>query len=115
MKCTLTVRQRIDLNGVLPREANLTAIRMIRELREDLSFSDDEHKRINLQYHANGAVGWDQRKAKALTKTVEVPETIRKMLETSFKSLDKDCKLTEEHIDLYDMFVHPKKAKKPKC
>lgn len=106
MELKLTVRQRIDLQGVLPRQGNFTAIKMIRETRESLSFSEEEHKQIELQYHANGNVGWDAKKAKSLVKTIKIPATICSMLKASLKELDKQEKLVEEHIELYEMFVN---------
>lgn len=117
MECILTVRQRVDLNGVLPREANFTAIKMIREVREALSFSDSDHKKIDLKYHANGSIRWSQLKAKLLKKKkVEIAPTICELIKESLKELDKQNKLTEDHIELFDMFVTPKakKAKKKK-
>lgn len=116
MEVTLTVRQRIDLQGVLPQEATFTAISMIRELREALSFTDREHKQINLKYHANGNVGWDKLKAKLLKKKIDIPTTICSMIKKSFNLLDDQGKLRDEHIDLYNMFVttKAKKAKKKK-
>ncbi|MCK5606643.1 hypothetical protein KAR91_32375 [Candidatus Pacearchaeota archaeon] len=117
MECTLTVRQRIDLNGLLPREATLTAIKMIREVREEVSFSDAEHKKIELKYHGNGSIGWNQLKAKLLKKKkIEIPATICSMIKKSLQLLDKQGKLRDEHIDLFDMFVPPKtkKVKKKK-
>lgn len=113
MIVTLTVRQRLDLQGILPSQANFSAIKMIHKVREELSFTDAEHTKIDLKYHTNGSVEWNNKKGKALKdKKVEIPATVCSMLKKSFVLLDKQNKLTEAHVEIYEMFVTSKKKKK---
>ena len=46
MQYTLSVKGRLMLLGILPAEGDLTTIRIVRELREGLSFSETEHKQL---------------------------------------------------------------------
>ena len=40
----LDVGERIRLLGILPEKGNLLTLKIVRELRDDLSFSEKEHK-----------------------------------------------------------------------
>ena len=48
MEYALSVKDRLMLLGILPAESNLTTIRIVRELREGLSFSEGEHKDLQM-------------------------------------------------------------------
>jgi hypothetical protein len=103
MKLTLPIRERIDLQSVLPREATYLNMKMVRKLREDLSFSDAEHKKISLKGLPDGSIQWDA--SKKLTKKVEIPDTIVALIRDELKRLDKASKIREEHLSLFDKFI----------
>jgi len=64
----LSVLERILLLNALPSEGSLTTIMIIRELRESLSFSEDEHKVLNFRDEPNGSIKWTEN----IDKEVEI-------------------------------------------
>ncbi len=54
----LTVLERLLLLNLLPEAGNLTTIRIVRELRESLSFTEDEHEVLRFETLPGGNVRW---------------------------------------------------------
>lgn len=54
----LNVLERLLLLGLLPETGSLTTIRIVRELRETLSFKEDEHEVLIFQTLPNSNVRW---------------------------------------------------------
>lgn len=117
---TLGVLQRITLLGVLPREGDILTMRIIRELREALSFSEDEHKALDLRTEpgpdGKGAILWRQLDADGkplvCTKAIEIGPKARQVISNALTELSAAKKLHDEHVDLYDMFVKAQPVKK---
>ena len=55
----LTVRERLLLLQILPRQGDLTTIKIVRRLREELSFDEDEHRQLNFQ-QTDGQLTWNR-------------------------------------------------------
>ena len=98
----MTVMERMILLGLLPGEGDITTLRIVRKLREDLSFSEQEHKDLQIS-QADGQIKWDQKKAKAKPITLG-PKATRIIVKT-LKTLNEKGKLLSQHLDLYDRFV----------
>jgi len=74
----LTVLERLLVLRLLPRQGNLTTLRIVRELERELSFSEEEHAALQFVNHENGAVTW-----KALgdkEKDVELGEVAHRLV-----------------------------------
>ena len=98
----LSVYNRLILLNILPKEGDFTTLKIVRKLREDLSFSEQEH--ATLQFKQDGGnVQWKQEGDVA----VEIPigEKATDIIVEVLKKLDKEKKLTESHVDLYEKFV----------
>ena len=104
----LDIRSRLMLLGILPAEGDITTVKVIRKLREDLSFSEDEHKKYNIkvtpQDNGNATIDWDETKEEP--KDIKIGMKARDVIVTSLEKLNTDKKLTEQHIDLYERFVN---------
>lgn len=99
----LSVFERLILLNILPREGNFTTLKIVRKLREDLSFDEEEHKALEFQVDDKGAVKW---KTEAdIPKDVAIGEKATDLIVDTLKKLDKDKKLTEQHYGLYEKFV----------
>ena len=105
MKVKLIVKQRIDLQSILPQQADFLTIKMIRVLREDLSFTQKEHDSLKLTQHPNGSVEWDAKAGKKCNKEFEIPETIVVIIKASLEKLNASKQITEAHLDFYEMFM----------
>jgi hypothetical protein len=100
----LSVLDRLLLLNILPQEGDITSIRIIRKLREDLSFSEQEHKDFAIE-HTEGQVKWDAKTA--VDKDVVLGPKAQVFVADVLKKLSTDKKLTEQHLALYEKFVTP--------
>jgi hypothetical protein len=105
----LSVKERIILSVILPNEGNITNLKIIRMLREELSFSEAENKALQFQTNEKG-MAWNVEGEKIVgTKEVSVGDVATEIIKKTLDKLNKEEKLTNEHIDLYDRFMSPKK------
>jgi len=103
MQYTLSVKNRLMLLGILPPEGDLTTIRIVRELREGLSFSEGEHADLQMK-QVNNQVTWQEGAVpdKVLDLGPKAVEVIRKAI----KKLDDEKRLTEDHLELVGLFEY---------
>ena len=105
MKVKLTVKQRIHLLNILPDKGNITMIKMLRVLREALSFDEKENKVLSLKQHTNGMVTWDPKSEKKSGKEINIPDTILEKVRQTLEQLNVSESLSDEHLELFEMFV----------
>jgi len=102
MKLELSIIERIVLMGILPKEGNFKTMRQLRVLREEIGFSDEETARIKLR-EENGLVRWDPKET--ADKMVEMGLNMREALNGILVKLDKEGKLLENMVTLYEKIV----------
>ena len=98
----LEVFDRLILLNILPKEGDFLTLKIVRQMREDLSFSEAEHKALQF-VQDEGNVQWktESAKSKTIVFGIKATEIIVDML----KKLDKEKKLKDEHFNLYEKFV----------
>ncbi len=96
----LSVPDRVVLLDILPPMGDITTVRIVRDLREELSFSEAEHVKFGIKIEG-GRVSWKS----SAPKDVEIGPKAREVIVNSFKWLDGQKKLTEQHLEMYDRFV----------
>lgn len=106
MKFSLNIPNRVLLLSNLPSESNILTLKVIKKLKEDIGFSDEElvQNEIKMVDTENGKkhLTW---KIDSKNKEVEIGLKGIEIIVNVLKDLDKQNKLTEQHIELYDMFV----------
>jgi hypothetical protein len=98
----LSVFERLVLLNIMPKEGDITTIKIIGKLKDNLSFSEDEHKALELK-NDNGQIAWKQEAD--IPKEIEIGEKALDIISDALKKLNKEKKLTEAHIPIYDRFV----------
>ena len=98
----LSVLERLHLLNLLPAKGDITIIRIMRVLREALSFSEDEHKELNFKSD-EGGIHWDPEVF--ITKDVEIGEVATEAIVKEMDALDRGSAFPDELLDLYDRFV----------
>lgn len=101
----ISVTERLALLGILPKEGNFITLKLVRQLREALSFDELELKQIQFRQEGDH-VFWNEDKAGA--KNVEIGERMTDLIVDLLKNLDEQKKLKEEHFSLYEKFVEIK-------
>jgi hypothetical protein len=98
----LSVFDRLILLNILPHEGDYTTLKILRQLREDLSFSEEEH--AALQFTQDGTnMKW--RSDGAADKEIQIGPKAHNIIADRLKELDKAKKLHEQHMGLYERFV----------
>jgi len=98
----LNTRERLMLLGTLPKEGDFTTLKIIRKLREDLSFTEDEHKILKFE-QAGGQIKWDVTNDKP--REFKFGEKATDVIVAALKKLNTEKRLTEDHFSLYEKFV----------
>ena len=100
----LNTFERLILLAILPKEGNFITLKIVRQLRESLSFTEEEVKVLNfVQDVENEKVTWDQAADKP--KEITIGEKATDIVVEALKALDKEKKLTEQHYGLYEKFI----------
>ena len=97
----LTVSERLVLLGILPKEGDFTTLKIIRQLREELSFDEAENAEIGFVTDEPGRIQWSNEIIKPLPIGEKATDTIVACL----KKLNDDKKLTDQHFSLYEKFI----------
>lgn len=99
----LGVKQRVVLLGTLTGvTGNVTELRILRELREALSFSEEEHAALKLIVDGDGRMQWETEADQP--KEIEVGDVARKVIVTQLKMLSDQGELADDHLDIIDLF-----------
>jgi hypothetical protein len=99
----LDTKERLVLLAILPKEGDFTTLKIVRKLREDLSFTEDEHAVLKFDYQENGSVKWNLEGDKF--KEIEIGEKATDLIVEALKKLNTDRKLTDDHFQLYGKFI----------
>lgn len=95
----LNVLERIKLLTVLPTEGNLLEMRMLRDLKNKLFFTEEEIKEFGLQVQAERYT-WKKNESVGFEFTLGEIDIIKK----SLRGLIEKKKVTEELVSLFDVF-----------
>ena len=100
----LNVSERIILLDILPREGNVATLRIVSELRNALSFSEEENKSLSIKVDpkTNG-VNWNT--GADIPTEIEIGETAMGIINQSFKDRDKAGKIQAAWLPTYEKFV----------
>lgn len=127
----LGIFDRLILLNILPKEGDFTTIKIIRKLREELSFSEEEHNALKFQIPAkcedcdevvlvpmgkasekcscggklipSSNIQWKADADKP--KDVQIGEKAMDVIKDTLLKLSKDKKLTEQHLNVYTKFM----------
>ncbi len=96
-----SVLERLILLNVLPQEANFFNFKLLRVVKEELSFTEEENKLLNFRQVDKQTV-WDDT---VQPKEIVIGEVVTEMIKKALKELDGKEKLTQDHISLYEKFI----------
>lgn len=100
----LTVLERLVLLNILPKEGDFTTIKLMRKLRESLSFDEEELKKIEFIQDGD-QTRWNEAATKDMLKPIQIGEKMTDIVHDALKKLNDEKKLTNEHVSLYEKFV----------
>lgn len=99
----LTVKERILLLQVLPKEGDFLTQKIVRDMRSKIGLSEEDWKTYGIHTTPDGRVEWDATKDKG----VEIPfgDKATEIVRDGLKDLDKQKKVTDDFIPLFDKFL----------
>ena len=99
----LNVKQRLMLLNVVPVEGvRMTDLRIAQELRLKLGFSEEDQKHFGFWYDDEKRLRW---KPEAdVPVDIKIGPRAQVLIVDTLKQLDEDKKLTEDHIDIWELF-----------
>ena len=126
----LNILERLALLEIIPKEGDFVTLKLVRKLRETLSFSEVEIAQIDFNQNwrcpkcqketaspdapkcecgsymaSTGNVVWDREKGEKVLKEIHMGEKMMTMCVTTLKKLDSEKKLTESYFSLYEKFI----------
>jgi len=109
MNFKLNILERIALLNIMPLEGNVVTLKILRELQNQLSFSEAEMKRFKMKINrtpdgAGTFMTWDS-DFSTETKEIEIGEVAMDLIAERLKQLESQKRLRMEMLDLYEKFV----------
>lgn len=98
----LSVNERLNLLSILPTVGDFTTLKIVRKLRESLSFSEEEHKKYNFRQEQE-VVFWD--KTNEEPKDVYTGGKASEIIKNVLKELNDGKKLSDGQFTLYEKFI----------
>ena len=102
---TFSVLDRLLLLGLLgtaPAEADITLHRIVRKLRDDLGFTEDERTEIGFTQDEPGKIKWAN---DTVIKSVEIGPSATVLIADLLTKASDAKQLRAEHLHLCDVFL----------
>lgn len=99
----LTVQDRLALLSILPGQGNITTLKIVRSLREELSFSEQEHEDYGIVMK-DGKVIWEV-SSNGHAKDIEIGRKAREVIVAALEDGDRRNQLEDGHIGIWVRFM----------
>ena len=100
----LNIIERITLMNLLPKEGDFLSFQTVKKLRNELSPSDNERKKLKLIQRENGGITWDVNADKG--KEIEINDVANEVIVNSLKKLPKEDKTIPFACwEIYEKFI----------
>ena len=97
----LSVSERLVLLNILPVEGDLTTLRIVRDLKKELSFDEEEHSALSF-IQDESSIQWDQ--TVEVFKDVPIGDKATDVIKEAFAQADRQKTLTLAHLEVYERF-----------
>jgi len=98
----LGIADRVQLLNILPAEGNIVTLRIVNDLRTDLSFSEKEIAEGGIEVE-DGQIRW--KPDAPVVKDVKIGDTAKDLIKDALKKLDDEKKLTAGLVPIWDKFM----------
>ena len=109
----LSVLDRIMLSNVLPKEGTFANLRLLRVVKEEISFNEGENKLLNFRQDGD-QLHWDSKLVDGKQVDVfsdrefSIGEVVTKLIRSELEKLNSKAKLTEQQFSIYEKFMEIK-------
>lgn len=98
----LNFGERMAVLQILPPQGNFVTLKIVRDLQSVLSPSEEEHKKFEIK-HIGPQFTWNDKGLEE--KEIDIGEKAIDIIVEALKQLDKDKKLTNSHLSIYEKFI----------
>ena len=106
----LSVIERLILLGLVPDNGDFLTLKIVRNLKGDLSFSETEMNDLSMKQTGERVI-WNTKIP--LEKEIEMGPKMVSIIIDKLDELEKGKKLSLDQLPLYERFVLPEKNKTP--
>ena len=106
----LNILDRIMLSNILPKEGTFANLRLLRIVKEEISFNEEENKQLNFRQEGPQLM-WESKIVDGKQvdmfpeRDFRIGDVVIKLIRTELESLNSQAKLTEQHFSIYEKFV----------
>jgi len=98
----LNLLERVVLLNILPQESNFITLKIVNDLKNSLSFTEEEYKYYNVKQD-NSKITWDLTGNEE--KEISIGEKATDIIIEQLKKLDEQKKLTMDMYSIYSKFI----------
>ena len=106
----LNILDRIILSNILPKEGSFVNLKLLRVVREEISFNEEENKLLDFRQEGE-QLKWEAKIAGGKQVDIfperdfKIGEVVTKLIQTALEKLNAQAKLTEQHLSLHEKFI----------
>ena len=105
----LTILDRITITGILPKKSDFVTLRIVKELKKRLSFTEEERKEYGLQTihkpdRTGSSIVWNN-KGRDAEFDIKIVKLEREIIIKQLDMLNISKKANNGHLALYDKVV----------
>lgn len=105
---SFSMQDRLALLTVLPAQGDITTIRIVQQLRQDLSFTEQEHERYGIVSDDKG-IHWNP-SVNGTPKTIEIGRKAREVIVQALEVRNRQGTLEALHLGVWSRFVDDEPA-----
>ena len=91
----------IVLLSILPSQGDVLTVRIVHDLKQALSFTEEEHESLQIKVE-DDKVRWGGADG---VKEIPIGPRAHVLIGDTLKGLDEEKKITEDHLGLWEKFV----------
>jgi len=104
MKIKLSALNRLSLLGLLTNKGDSTTLKIVREMREELSFTPKEHETLQFKPLADGKVTWNEiPEVEYIYKGIH--EIVVEKVKKELRKMEEKGELILDHLSLYEVLI----------
>jgi len=106
----LSVQNRLSFLGLVTKTGDSTTLKIVRELREELSFTEDEHALLNFQRLPGDRGKWSDKVGPKEFEFSGIREVILEEVKSKLAQEEKNKTLELDLLALYEVLVEGKES-----
>ena len=102
----LLIADRINLSNILPEKGNAVNMKLLRDLKGELSFSEQEIKKYKIKAEqVENEIQYNWKSEFDTEKEIKIGATLNVLIVDIFKDLDAKEEITDSLLNLYGKFM----------